>query len=118
MLSADDWRMSEEDGRRIALIGKPVMSIRPRPEPPPLSPRPVSVMGDWMRRNSFSPHWLPAKWQLPWLGYLSAILLQGLAGLLTMARHAWSPDFVLPGVVELLVVAVVALAWGAGPSLL
>jgi signal transduction histidine kinase len=70
-----------------------------------------------MRRNSFSPHWLPAEWQLPWLGYLAAILLQSLAGLLTLVRHAWSPDFVLPGVVELLVVAVVALAWGAGPSL-
>ncbi len=89
-----------------------------RPTPPSLPPRPVRVIWDWMRRNSFSPHWLPAQWQLPWLGYLAAILLQGLAGLLTLVRHAWSPDFVLPGVVELLVVAGVALAWGAGPSLL
>jgi signal transduction histidine kinase len=52
------------------------------------------------------------------LGYAVAVVLQMVAGLLTFARLAWSPDFVLLGVVELLVVAVVALAWGVGPGLL
>jgi signal transduction histidine kinase len=79
---------------------------------------PATAVWTWIRRNSFTPHWLPAHWRLPWLGYLAAVLLQIVAGLLTFARLAWSPDFVLPGIVELLVVAVVALAWGVGPSLL
>jgi signal transduction histidine kinase len=79
---------------------------------------PATAVWTWIRRNSFTPHWLPAHWRVPWLGYSAAVLLQMVAGLLTFARLAWSPDFVLPGVVELLVVAVVALAWGVGPSLL
>jgi signal transduction histidine kinase len=79
---------------------------------------PAKAAWTWIQRNSFTPHWLPAHWRVPWLGYIVAVLLQIVAGLLTFARLAWSPDFVLPGVVELLVVAVVALAWGVGPSLL
>jgi signal transduction histidine kinase len=79
---------------------------------------PATAVWTWIRRNSFTPHWLPAHWRMPWLGYIAAVLLQIVAGLLTFARLAWSADFVLPGVVELLVVAVVALAWGVGPSLL
>ena len=105
------------DGKRRSLIGKP-MSSTPNLQARARFAWPVRAVWIWMRRNSFAPHWLPAQWQVSWLGYIAAVLLQMLAGLLTFARLTWSPDFVLPGVVELLVVAVVALTWGVGPSLL
>src|SRR5258707_157555 len=72
---------------------------------------------EWLRANTFAPSWLPARWRHPATGYLLALPLQVLAAVITRLLTASFPVFPFPGPVGLLVVALVALNWGAGPSL-
>jgi len=70
-----------------------------------------------MRANTFAPSWLPAPLRHPALGYLSAVMLEVLAVVLTLLLTGL-PGFGLPGLLAILVVVLVALNWGGGPSLL
>jgi signal transduction histidine kinase/PAS domain-containing protein len=72
----------------------------------------------WMRTNTFAPSWLPAPLRHPALGYLAAMILEVLAVVLTLLLLAGLPAFSLPGLLVILVVVLVALNWGGGPSLL
>ncbi len=72
---------------------------------------------EWLRANTFAPSWLPARWRHPATGYLLALPLQVLAAVITRLLTASFPVFPFPGPVGLLGVALVALNWGAGPSL-
>lgn len=75
-------------------------------------------VGRWVRANTFAPPWLPAEWQRPEVGYLAAAFLTVLAIGATWRLDVMLPTFPFQGVVELLAVVVVALNFGAGPSLL
>src|SRR5579875_1697301 len=72
----------------------------------------------WFVTHTFTPPWLRGPWSHPIVGYLVAVALQGAAAGLTLLLLALYPAFVYPGLLTILVVACVALAWGAGPSLL
>jgi signal transduction histidine kinase/PAS domain-containing protein len=72
----------------------------------------------WMRANMFAPSWLPAPLRHPALGYLAAVMLEVLAVALTLLLMMDMPAFSLPGLLVILVVVLVALNWGGGPSLL
>lgn len=72
----------------------------------------------WLRVNSFQPAWVPARWRHPLTGYVAAGLVQGLAILLTLLLLAAFHSFAFPGMLALLGGVGVALAFGAGPSLL
>lgn len=71
----------------------------------------------WVTENTFLPEWLPKPWQHPLSAILAAVLLQGLAALGTLAMVQLFPTFAYPGTLEMLMVAVIALTWGAVPAL-
>ncbi len=72
----------------------------------------------WMRANTFAPSWLPTRLRHPALGYVAAVILEVIAIALTLLLIAVLPAFSLPGLLVVLVVVLVALNWGGGPSLL
>src|SRR5213082_596788 len=72
----------------------------------------------WLQVNSFTPAWLPKSLRHPLLGYFVAILLQIIAVLITMSLVQVYPSFAVTGLLGVLAIALVALSWGAGPSLL
>jgi len=71
----------------------------------------------WVRANTFAPSWLPARLRHPALGYVAAVILEMIAVVLTLLLTDL-PAFNLPGLLAILVVVLVALNWGGGPSLL
>jgi signal transduction histidine kinase len=72
----------------------------------------------WLLEHTFSPSWLPGQWRAPIVGYLVAISLQAiLLGVSALLFQAF-PMFAFSGVLHVAVIALIALYWGAGPSLL
>lgn len=72
----------------------------------------------WLVANSFTPPWLVARGWHPALIYLpAALLLVAAAGMDWLLVQTF-PLLVFLGLLELLAVALIALGWGAGPSLL
>lgn len=57
------------------------------------------------------------KWRHPVIGYTIALLLQAIALVVCVLMLRFFPDFRFPGLVQLVVVVLVACIWGAGPSL-
>jgi len=72
----------------------------------------------WFARSTFAPSWLPEKWQHPFFGYLIALLLQTLAVFATVYLDTMLRVFVFSGLLEVLAIALVALSWGVGPSII
>ena len=72
----------------------------------------------WFLIHTFSPTWLPQRWRHIALGYVVAIILQVLATFVTLLLVQTFPSFAFVGLLEVLAVVLVALNWGAGPSLL
>jgi signal transduction histidine kinase len=78
----------------------------------------------WLRASTFAPNWLPVRWRHPAAGYVFAVLVQVLAILLTFVFAAvlrlfelpTALDFAAPVALVLLGVVLVALNWGALPS--
>jgi signal transduction histidine kinase len=103
-------------------LSSPVGRPDATPEVSRVAPRssrrqPWRAAWEWLRTNTFAPFWLPARWRHPAAGYLLALPLQVLAAVITRLLTASFPALTFPGPVGLLVVALVALNWGAGPSL-
>lgn len=71
----------------------------------------------WFLAHTFAPLWLPERWRHPVIGYFVAVLLQGATAALVLLITLLFPTFRFPGLLEMLGVALVALNWGAGPSL-
>lgn len=71
----------------------------------------------WLDANTFTPSWLAPRWRVPAAPYLIAALLQIVGSLLTLLLFSAIPSYSFPGILELLVVAMVALSLGGGPSL-
>ncbi len=71
----------------------------------------------WLLANSFTPAWLPRRWQRPALGYFVGVLAQICAVLLTTVLDRVLPDFMFPGLLAVFTIVLVALTFGAGPSL-
>ncbi len=72
----------------------------------------------WFLVNTFAPQWLPKPWQHPVVGYVIGIALQIVAALSTVLIMHIFPTFVFSGLLEILCIAIVALNFGTGPSLL
>jgi PAS domain S-box-containing protein len=71
----------------------------------------------WLHKHSFTPRWIPQRWQPPPVGYTAALLLQIALGLISMTVLRSFPDFNFFGILQLLGVLVIAWLWGVGPSL-
>lgn len=72
----------------------------------------------WFLMHTFSPTWLPKRWRHIALGYIIAVILQVIATFVTLLLVQIFPSFAFVGLLEVLAVVLVALNWGAGPSLL
>jgi PAS domain S-box-containing protein len=72
----------------------------------------------WFLTHTFSPTWLPQRWRHIALGYVVAVILQIVATFVTLLLVQIFPSFAFVGLLEVLAVVLVALNWGAGPSLL
>lgn len=72
----------------------------------------------WVIDNSFLPAWLPAPLRHPIGGFAIAAVVELLASALTMLIVAAVPTFSFLGTVHILAVALIALTWGAAPSML
>lgn len=75
-------------------------------------------LGSWFMSSTFVPVWLPEGLQHPVFGYLIAIFLQAIAVLATVYLDTLLRVFVFTGLLEVLAIALVALSWGVGPSVL
>lgn len=75
------------------------------------------VVRRWLDANTFAPRWLPQGRRIPGAPYAMAVLLEVAAAMVTLLLFAVFPSYAFPGTVELLVVAMVALSLGGGPSL-
>lgn len=80
--------------------------------------RGVTRLRNWLTANTFHPNWLPGALHIAGLGYVVAALLQAAAVSLDMLLVGAYPVFRVPGLLVVLVVVLVALNWGVGPSLL
>ena len=71
----------------------------------------------WLTAHTFAPSWIPGRWAHPAVGYLAAVVVQIIVvtGLVSLIRLF--PSFQFQEAVLILVVLVVALTWGVGPSL-
>ncbi len=72
----------------------------------------------WLQAHSLAPGWLPRWARQPLTGFLAAVLLEATGVALTAILMRIFGGFPLQGVLELLLVMVVALTFGAGPSIL
>lgn len=75
------------------------------------------MVRSWLDANTFAPRWLPQRWHIPGAPYAIAALLEVAAALVTLLLFAVFPSYAFPGTVELLVVFLVAISMGGGPSL-
>jgi signal transduction histidine kinase len=80
--------------------------------------RPWRAISGWFYANTFTPSWLGGRWRHPLLGYLVAILLETGGLWLGVPLAVLAPGFGLRGLLGMLVVSLLALTYGAGPSLL
>src|SRR5439155_1490381 len=62
--------------------------------------------------------WLPKPWNHPLVGYIVAVLSQFIAVIVTMLLTQLFPSYTSTGLLEALAVALVALNWWAGPSVI
>ncbi len=76
-----------------------------------------SLLRRWLKVNASVPRWFPAPLHRPCLAYFLAALFAVLAVSLDMLLMAMVPSFGLSSLVTLMAVVVIALTWGAGPSL-
>ena len=72
----------------------------------------------WARDNTFLPSWLPRPLRHSIMGFVLAAALEVAASIATLALATALPNFSFFGTVHILVVALVALTFGAAPSLL
>lgn len=81
----------------------------------------ISIWSDirgWMAENSFPSLLAPAPLRSPIAGYALAVALELVAALLTIILVIASPTFSFFGMLNILVVVIVALSWGAAPGML
>ncbi len=88
------------------------------PRLPAQKRRPGQRLRHWFARSTFAPSWLPEKLQHPFFGYLIALLLQALAVFVTVYLDDMLRVFIFTGLLEVLAIALVALSWGVGPSII
>ena len=75
-------------------------------------------LGHWFRVNTFTPAWLGPPWGHPLVGICVAILSQLIVVGLRQLLVQIFPQAASYNVLSILSVAIIALSWGAGPSII
>lgn len=99
-------------GKELGMIGAGIGQLIQHPTP---LPRAIAI---WFQRNTFVPSELARRGVRPWVGYVVALALPLAAALADGTLIYFFPRLAFLGLLELLAVVLVALGWGAGPSLL
>ncbi|HET8845897.1 MAG TPA: ATP-binding protein [Ktedonobacteraceae bacterium] len=76
----------------------------------------LARLRSWFAASTFAPAWLPESLQYPIWGYLVALLLQVVALLCTLYLDKVFHAFAFVGAPSVVAIAMVALSWGVGPS--
>ena len=76
-----------------------------------------SRIARWFQANTFAPQWLPEWLRRPLLGYLFAILIELVAAAVLLLLVYFFPTLAFRGILTDVGVVLIALGWGAGPSL-
>src|SRR5437763_14696937 len=100
---------------------EPTMAELPSPPPQSQTRKPSTywqIPYYWLITHTFEPQWLPKSLRHPLIGYLVAILLASITTFLTLQFVQIYPSFAFAGLLEVLAIALIALTWGVGPSLL
>ncbi len=113
--SALEQREQRELPRLVTEFPTPV-AIPSMPAQEVASPR--WRVWQWACDNTFLPSWLPAPLRHPVAGFVLAAVLEAIASVATLLLAAAVPTFSFFGTVHILVVALIALTFGAAPSLL
>ncbi len=71
----------------------------------------------WIAANTLQPTWLDPRWRSATTGYVAAAVGQVVATLITLGLLMLFPGFGFPGALPFLITIVIALSFGAGPSL-
>src|SRR5579863_4988738 len=79
--------------------------------------KPLSFLYQWFLTNTFSPTWLPKKLRHPVVGSAVAVMVEVLAFLITFILIRIFPGYAIVSLWEVLAIALIALTWGAGPSI-
>lgn len=88
------------------------------PRLPAQKRRSVHRLRSWFMSSTFAPAWLPERLQHSVFGYFIAMLVQTVAVLATVYLDTQLHVFIFTGLLEVLAIALVALSWGVGPSVL
>lgn len=88
-----------------------------QPVEPHIIVRPYQKLLRWLRANTFTPTFFTGVWSHPILGYLFAILAQAVIGLVLLTLIRTYPSFRFTEGLFILVSLLMALGWGAGPSI-
>src|SRR5579872_1481317 len=83
----------------------------------PLLLRLVARPYRWFQENTFSPNFLSGTVAHSAFGYLVAIVFQVVISIAILALIHFYPSFRFPAVPLIVVILLVALGWGAGPSI-
>ncbi|HLJ35058.1 MAG TPA: PAS domain S-box protein [Ktedonobacteraceae bacterium] len=78
---------------------------------------PLQFLYQWFQTNTFSPTWIPERLQHPVIGVTVAVILQVVAFFATFLLVRIFPGYTIVSLLEVLAIALVALTWGAGPSI-
>jgi PAS domain S-box-containing protein len=88
------------------------------PHLPTIKPGLRRRLRSWFAASTFAPSWLPTNLQHPFFGYFVSLLMQAVAVLSSLYLDAMLQVFIFVGSLEVLAIALVALSWGVGPSIL
>lgn len=127
-LEQDSAPIFKSDRDQMSAEGFPSRGTRQKPIAEEISDLPLAMprrplgrrMHIWFLSNTFAPSWLPERLQHPFFGYLVALLLQGVAVLVTFYLGFQLRVFTIAfaSLLAMLVIALVALSWGVGPSII
>src|SRR5262245_13575157 len=77
-----------------------------------------STLGSWLKRGTHPAPWLSPRWHHPVYGYLVALLLEVFTAGVIVLLQMLHPALGFLDVLLVLIIVLVALSWGQGPSLL
>lgn len=77
----------------------------------------ISALPGWMQARSFYPSWLPERWRNWLIVYIAVVAVQLLVVLLTDSLNTIDPGFPFRSLIFILVVDLIGVNFGLGPSL-
>ncbi len=121
-MSAPSSDLPPQDGPVDATPESSEPDPAPLPQPSERRWRQIAWLGgrwwQWLLAHTFVPGRVPARSRHPATGYVLAVLLQVVGVATTQLLTMVFPTYSFPSLLSIVAVALTAVSWGAGPSLL